>query len=174
MATPPSAADPGSTPGFGVAGLSRSVGGVPRVLKLPGRASVPLDPVGVAGDGGIDIPDDPSRAGWWAAGSAPGDPLGSTVLVGHLDSATHGLGAFAALLDISLGDEVSILDSTGAVFQYVVTGREQITKAALPPSLFTMRGTARLVLITCGGRFDLATHHYEDNVIVTAQPRVTS
>lgn len=146
-------------------------GGVPQLLGLPGRADVPVDPVGVGLEHGIDIPEDPTRAGWWAAGSAPGDPSGSTVLVGHLDSASRGLGAFAALLDLRLGDQVTVRDSEGTVRAYVVTARDQLSKADLPASVFATDGPPRLVLVTCGGRFDPVAHHYDDNVIVTAEPR---
>ena len=159
-----------ATPQFAVGPVAPVSGGVPTELRLAGRLRVSLDPVGVSADGNVEIPGDPAHAGWWAAGSAPGDPAGSTVLVGHLDSGTRGLGAFAALLDVSLGDEVQIVDASGAVFRYAITGRQQVSKAALPASVFSREGTPRLVLITCGGRFDPRTHHYDDNIIVTAQP----
>lgn len=166
----PQAAPSPATPQFAVAPAAPVSGAVPTELRLAGRLRVPLDPVGVSTDGNVEIPGDPSHAGWWAAGPAPGDPAGSTVLVGHLDSATRGLGAFAALLDVSLGDEVQVIDASGAVFRYAITGRQQVSKTALPASVFSREGTPRLVLITCGGRFDPRTHHYDDNIIVTAQP----
>ena len=31
----------------------------------------------------------------------------------------------------------------------------------------------RLVLITCGGRFDPLTHRYDDNLVVVGQPEVS-
>jgi hypothetical protein len=164
----PDAEDAGRATAFSVP--SPTVTGAPPVeLRLPGR-TVPLDPVGVAPDGSVDVPDDPSRAGWWAAGSAPTDPSGTTVLVGHLDSATQGIGAFAALLDLPANTSLSVVDSTGSVHRYRVTTREQLVKTALPASVFARDGGPRLVLITCGGTFDRATHHYEDNVVVTAVP----
>jgi len=170
QAVPSQAVPSQATPQFAVAPVAPVSGGVPTELRLAGRLRVPLDPVGVSTDGNVEIPGDPAHAGWWAAGSAPGDPAGPTVLVGHLDSATRGLGAFAALLDVSLGDEVQIVDASGAVFRYAISGRQQVSKAALPASVFSREGTPRLVLITCGGRFDPRTHHYDDNIIVTAQP----
>ncbi len=162
-----------ATPQFAVEPAAAVSGGVPTELRLAGRLQVPVDPVGVLADGNVEIPADPSHAGWWAAGSAPGDPAGATVLVGHLDSATRGLGAFAALLDVSLGDEVQVSDASGAVSRYAISGRQQVSKAALPASVFSREGAPRLVLVTCGGRFDPRTHHYDDNIIVTAQPLPT-
>lgn len=164
----PSVTETASAPEFLAPSATGTVGGMPVTLGLPGRGEVPIDPVGVTPEQGVGIPDDPSRAGWWAAGSAPGDATGSTVLVGHLDSAAHGLGAFAALLDLALGDKVTVRDSSGTDWTYTVTGREQLAKTALPATIFTTQGPPRLVLVTCGGRFDPVAHHYDDNVIVTA------
>lgn len=156
------------TPAFSV--QSPAVAGAPPVeLRLPGRA-VRVDPVGVAADGSIGVPDDPSRAGWLVTGSAPADSAGSTVLVGHLDSATQGIGAFAALLDLPANTSLTVVDSEGGVHRYRVTSRQQLVKTDLPATLFARDGSPRLVLITCGGAFDRATHHYDDNVVVTAVP----
>ncbi len=162
------APDSPGTPAFSVP--APAVAGAPPVeLRLPGR-TVRVDPVGVAADGSIDVPDDPSRAGWLVTGSAPADPAGSTVLVGHLDSATKGIGAFAALLDLPANTSLSVVDSQGDVHRYRVTSRQQLVKAGLPATLFAREGSPRLVLITCGGAFDRTTHHYDDNVVVTAVP----
>jgi len=35
---------------------------------------------------------------------------------------------------------------------------------------FARSGPPRLRLITCGGSYDRATHHYRSNVVVTAVP----
>ena len=52
---------------------------------------------------------------------------------------------------------------------YRVTARRELGKAALPADLFATDGPPRLVLVTCGGRFDRTTRHYTDNVIVYAE-----
>ena len=39
---------------------------------------------------------------------------------------------------------------------------------ALPSSIYTRSGPARLVLVTCGGPFDARSGHYRDNIVVTA------
>ena len=55
--------------------------------------SAPVIPVGVAADGTLGIPDNPAVVGWWAGGGSPGQASGTTVLVGHVDSAAQGPGA---------------------------------------------------------------------------------
>ena len=41
------------------------------------------------------------RVGWWDGSAQVGDPYGSTVLAGHVDSREQGLGVFAALLEVA-------------------------------------------------------------------------
>ncbi len=48
------------------------------------------------------------------------------------------------------------------------------TALSLNGSRPTPAGPPRLVLITCDGPFDPVGHHYDDNVIVTAEPRPLS
>jgi hypothetical protein len=43
-------------------------------------------------------------------------------------------------------------------------------KRALPTGIWTREGSARLVLVTCGGPFDRATGRYRDTIVVTAVP----
>lgn len=116
------------------------------------------------------VPTDPSRVGWWSGGAAPGDASGSVVLVGHLDSATQGLGVFAALLDVALSEPLVITDTSGKSHRYVVSSRTQVARTALPASLFDRSGPRQLVMITCGGRYDRTAHRYDDNVVVVARP----
>jgi hypothetical protein len=142
--------------------------GEPVRVTLPGK-TVPLVPVGVLADGSMEIPDDVHTAGWWVGGAAPGEPRGSVVLVGHLDSATQGIGDFAALLNLQQGQRVEVSDADGHSAAYTVTERQQLSKTALPAELFRADSAPRLVLITCGGRFDPVTH-YTDNIIVIATP----
>ena len=43
-------------------------------------------------------------------------------------------------------------------------------KEALPTEMYSLRGTARLVLVTCGGPFNEHDGSYRDNIVVTAVP----
>lgn len=143
--------------------------GDPIRVSMP-SVSAPVVPVGLLADGSMQIPDDVRTVGWWVAGAAPGDRTGNVVLVGHLDSARSGLGAFVALLDVPAGSQVILTDERGHSKAYTVVQRQQIVKSRLPASLFDTSSSLRLVLITCGGRFDPVTHSYEDNIVVIAEP----
>jgi hypothetical protein len=117
----------------------------------------------------MDIPSDVRTVGWWTGGAAPGDPSGSVLLVGHIDSATQGLGVFAVLPSLSPGQRITVTDVEGRPFVYAVVSRRQVAKAELRPEELVSPTSGGLVLVTCGGRYDPRTH-YSDNVIVYAEP----
>jgi len=146
-------------------------------VLLPTRLGMPRQgvqaailPVGVTRLRGLDLPPDPDTVGWWAGGTAPGQDVGSAVLAGHIDAAGYGTGALAALLDVGIGDPVEVTNTAGRVLHYQVTARVSYPKAALPAAVFRTDGPPTLTLITCGGPFDSATHHYRDNIVVSAAP----
>jgi Sortase domain len=140
--------------------------GVPAQLALPAqRTTAPVVATEVDADGELDIPAAPATVGWWA-GSAPAGTAGPTVLAGHVDSASRGVGALAALRDVRVGDPVVLTDTAGGRHGYVVTARRTYAKYALPREAFT---AAPLVLITCGGPFDRDRGHYRDNIVVYAR-----
>lgn len=59
----------------------------------------------------------------------------------------------------------------GNVRRYRVTGRRQFPKSSLPANaVFSQDVEERLVLITCGGRFDRARRRYDDNIVIFAVP----
>ena len=146
-------------------------GTVPVAIELPGHgAGAPVVPTATGPDGAVTVPDPPSTVGWWSPGALAGAASGTTVLVGHVDSAASGLGVFAVLRDVAVGERVLLRGADGRLLTYQVTGRRQAGKAALPADLFAPGGPPRLALVTCGGRFDRATRHYTDNVVVYAIP----
>ena len=146
-------------------------GTVPVSLALPGRGvSAPVVAVATGPDGTLTVPDPPTTVGWWAPGALAGASTGTAVLVGHVDSAAAGLGTFAVLREVAVGERVVLRGADDRAQAYRVTARRRLGKAALPADLFATGGPPRLVLITCGGRFDPATRHYTDNVIVYAEP----
>ena len=132
---------------------------------------LPVDPVGVDEAGQMALPDTAERTGWYRFGSAPGSPAGATVIAGHVDSWTSGLGQFSRLRDVPPGAEVSVTTADGAAHRYQVVEVVRVDKREAPVGQwFDRTGSPRLVLVTCGGTFDRGTGHYRDNVIVTAVP----
>lgn len=149
-------------------------GPVPPVgLAIPALGvAVPIDPVGVQADGQMEIPPLAERAGWYRFGAAPGEAQGTAVVAAHVDSvASAGLGPFARLGDLAIGDVVEVTLEDGTVRRFAVAGVASVPKTAVEWSdVFVRDGSPRLVLVTCGGSFRRDVRSYADNIIVTADP----
>ena len=143
----------------------------------PGRLVLPalgvdavVVPVGVEAGGALTIPDNARVIGWWSGGAAPGSPVGTVLMAGHVDSAQAGPGALARLSQAPVGARLTVR-GPGSEMTYVVQARRRYLKQVLPwRTLFAQGETPRLVLVTCGGDFDYRTRHYTDNVVVIATP----
>ena len=152
-------------------GAPASAAGLPERLYLPGASAPAIVHPVVSRDGVLAVPENPADVGWWAGGARPGDPIGTLVIDGHVDSATLGIGALGRLSQLKSGDRITLDTSTGARIAYRVSALRVFEKASgLPASLFDRSGPARLVLISCGGPFDQAAKSYLDNIAVVALP----
>jgi hypothetical protein len=146
----------------------------PRPVRLRlGRLGIdaPISPVGIdVRHGTLAIPGSLRRLGWWSDSSAPTARSGSVLVAGHVDGANSRIGAFFPLRLAHAGDVVDVTTANEAVHRYVVTSIRRYPKRRLPLDIYSRSGAPRLVLVTCGGRFDPVTGHYPDNVVVTARP----
>jgi hypothetical protein len=132
---------------------------------------MPVQATGVRADGQMDLPPDPGVIGWYQFGALPGDPAGSAVLGGHVDSVELGTGPLARLADVPVGAEVVVTGGDGTPVRYEVASVQRIQKAALPTDvLFAPDGPPQLAIVTCGGRYLPDAGGYEDNVVVLAVP----
>ncbi|MFF5156839.1 class F sortase [Streptomyces sp. NPDC000348] len=129
-----------------------------------------VEAVGVTRRGAMTVPEDPSVAGWYRYGPAPGSPQGSAVLVGHVDGDTGDLGEFAALYEVRRGDRVEVRRARAEPVVYRVVSRTTVPKDELPPSVFRRTGSPVLTLITCAPPFVPERGGYLSNLVVTAEP----
>ena len=143
---------------------------VPEKLTLQGGASAPVKPATTVG-GELQVPTDVSHVGWWDGSASAGDPFGSTVIAGHLDSATGGIGFFAKLLRINVGTKVT-LEGSDHRMTYRVVAVQTVAKEALASDsrAFDQTGAHRLVLITCTGTYRPDRGGYDRNLVVIARP----
>ena len=141
---------------------------VPVELILPGREKAKVVPVSTA-DGELQVPKHVEHLGWWDGSSWLGDPFGATVIAGHVDSATEGLGFFAQLLEIRRDDRVQVLGSSGQRQTFEVTSVRTVAQNALAgdSKALSQTGDHRLVMITCTGAYRPG-RGYESNLVVTA------
>jgi LPXTG-site transpeptidase (sortase) family protein len=168
---PMESGSPSVLPGrVGTPAASQRIRFVPTEVLLPGGSHAPVLPASTV-DGQLVVPERVQRVGWWDGGAEAGDPFGSVVLAGHVDSATDGIGYFARLLKVKAG-EVVVLRGDGHSASYKVNSVVSVPKNALATEsgAFDQTGDHRLVLITCTGAYDRARGGYEQNLVVSAAP----
>ncbi len=114
--------------------------------------------------GALGVPADPADVGWWMPSTA------ELVIDGHVDMEGVGPGALYEVRNLRPGATVAVR-TAGGLEHWKIDGVRTYQKGRLPAGLFHWQGAqARLVIITCGGPFDYATHHYYDNVVAYGVP----
>jgi LPXTG-site transpeptidase (sortase) family protein len=156
----------------GTVAKSARVRFVPRQIELPSGHSAVVEPEQTV-DGVLQIPLDIQRVGWWGGSAYAGDPFGSTVIAGHVDSRLQGLGFFAELLLMQVGDLITLRSDTHTL-TYRVVSATLVSKDALASDneALDQRGPHRLVLITCSGQWHPEVRSYASNLVVVADPVV--
>lgn len=173
FALPPATLPPGGPP----AGLAHppasggaTVGVSPWHVDIPSLgvdAPLVVSPV-VAGF--LSIPPNVHRVALWNGGALPGDRQGTVLLASHVNWWDQGPGVFYRLSTIRPRSLVIVTGAPGMVTRWSVTSLQVMLHRDIPQSIFTKTGQSRLVLVTCGGPYNPATHSYIDNVVVTATP----
>jgi sortase (surface protein transpeptidase) len=144
---------------------------VPVNLEIP-ELNVHSDllQLGLNPDQTVQVPplEKDSRAGWYKYSPTPGQ-LGPSVILGHVDSKKYGPGVFFKLGALRPGNTLSVTrsDRTTAVFR--VDRVVSYPKNSFPTlEVYGNTDSAQLRLITCGGKFDISSHNYEDNIVAYA------
>jgi len=123
--------------------------------------------LGLARGGAMQVPSSTTVAGWYTGSPRPG-AVGSAIIVGHIDSET-GPGVFYKLSELRSGDDVFVKRADGSTAEFRVTSTQTYLKDHFPTqTVYGPTPDAQLCLITCGGAFDPATHHYLSNIVVYA------
>lgn len=146
----------------------------PVVPSPPVRVVIPaigvdstLENLALDGAGKLAAPEDYRSAGWFAAGTEPGQP-GPAVIAGHVDS-TDGPAVFARLDELGADDEIQVVRQDGSTVSFVVAGTETYPKDEFPTaSVYGPVPGPELRLVTCDGLFDRSVGHYVDNLVVYA------
>lgn len=152
-------------------GLTRSE---PSRIVIPKiGVDAPVMGLGVNDDGTLQVPPlkQAQRAGWYRLGPSPGE-LGSSVIVGHVDSKEIGPAVFYKLGALRVGDTIKVTRKDKKVVTFVVEGVKAYPKSDFPSDLvYGATPNATLRLVTCGGQFDKKIGSYLSNVIVFAKMR---
>lgn len=127
-----------------------------------------IQTVGTMPNGSIGIPSNAADVAWFA-GSAPMATTGTAVVVGHVDTHVFGPGVFRGLKGLVKGDALYV-SIDGRIGQYTVTGSEVYPEGTdrMDEIIGLRKGKARLVLITCDGKWDQSVKRYTDRLVVFA------
>lgn len=144
----------------------------PRPVSPPVRlrihaigVSTAIVPLGLNRDRTVQVPTDPSRAGWYRLGTSPGQ-VGSAVILGHVDS-MKGPAVFYRLRTLVKGDQADVVLADGSVVVFRVTRLVTYQNKDFPKKqVYGNHGRPTLTLVTCGGDYDRAAGGYQANVVV--------
>jgi sortase (surface protein transpeptidase) len=146
----------------------------PKPVAAPVSLTIPLIGVqtqlitlGLTSTGALQVPSTTSVAGWYTGSPRPG-AIGSSIIVGHIDS-FKAPGVFFRLRELAAGDKVYVKRADGTLVEFRVTLVQQYLKDHFPTeAVYGPVPDPELRLITCGGVFDPATGHYLSNIVVYA------
>ncbi|HET6213395.1 MAG TPA: class F sortase [Micromonosporaceae bacterium] len=143
----------------------------PVAIAIPQIAlTAPVVATGVERDGSVSVPPlgMPSVTGWYRLGPSPGE-AGGAVIVGHVDSRKSGPAVFFNLGALKRGATIEVTRRDRTVVVFMVDGVRSYPKRGFPvDEVYGPLDRPTLRLITCGGKFDVKKHSYQDNVIVFA------
>ncbi|WP_091537533.1 class F sortase [Modestobacter sp. DSM 44400] len=141
----------------------------PQQVRIPAiGVDSSLASLGVDAAGALVPPADFAQAGWYSAGTVPGD-VGPAVIAGHVDDYT-GPAVFYRLEELTVGDAVQVIRSDGRTVDFRVTRVAQYPKDDFATDeVYGPTTGPELRLITCGGTFDTSRRSYRDNVVVYAR-----
>ncbi len=177
LQAPESSGPPPSRPSTTITPLiTSSVGSAPRTSSEEPPTTVtigslgvtlPVQPVGIAADGQMALPPNPSEVGWYRFGPSPSSPEGAVVLAAHVDSRTYGPGPLARAAALAPGSTI-VVATGGRSISYTVTDVIAVEKKDLDLALiFDRTGPPRLHLVTCGGEY-VRGQGWTSNVTVIA------
>jgi sortase (surface protein transpeptidase) len=144
-------------------------GRLPIAISIPSiGVQSPIVGLGLNADGTVEVPTSFHEAGWYKYGVEPGQN-GPSVYLGHADSVS-GPGVFYKLGALRPGAHVVVQRADGKLVTFVITGVRQYSKTAFPTlDVYADTPIPTIRLVTCGGAFDSATHHYLSNIVAFGQ-----
>jgi len=127
------------------------------------------EPLGLAPNQEIEVPEAYDMVGWYKYGPTPGE-IGPSVVLGHVDSAARGPEVFYRLRELEVGDNIEIDREDGTTVVFEVERLETVSQSSFPTEeVYGNIDYAGLRLITCSGVFNHGIRRYSHNLIVFAR-----
>ncbi|WP_338898389.1 class F sortase [Streptomyces sp. TG1A-60] len=162
----PSASSSTSTPESVAEALPPSPPSRVRIRSI--RVDAPLMGLGLTPAGSLDVPpaEKKNLAGWYAAGTTPGE-RGTAIVAGHVDNA-DGPAVFYHLGALKRGAPIEVDRRDGGIAVFTVDAVEVYDARDFPDEkVYGAAPRPELRVITCGGGYSRSTG-YQGNVVVFA------
>ncbi|MGI5373454.1 class F sortase [Streptomyces sp. CA-251387] len=140
-----------------------------RLLIPKISVNAPFTDLAIGPSGQLEPPPahDINLVGWHAKGASPGE-RGTSVIAGHVDTATSAA-VFARLSELEKGDDFQVVRADGRRASFVVDSVEQFDKDTFPSKrVYGDTPSAQVRLITCAGDYDRRARDYTANLVVFA------
>ncbi|HEY8992941.1 MAG TPA: class F sortase [Candidatus Microsaccharimonas sp.] len=139
----------------------------PVQLTIDGiHVSAPVNAVGLAKNGDMDIDSNATQVAWYKLGPKPGEE-GSAVIAGHYGWLDGVPSVFNDLNKLSKGDRISTTGDDGAIKTFAVTRTAIYSPDRDATDVFRSDdGKAHLNLITCQGTWVNSAHTYTERLVV--------
>lgn len=140
----------------------------PIKLELPSiYVSAPIYGVGLAPNGAMDTIDNARDIAWYQYSSIPGQE-GNALLAGHRDWGKQ-LGTLFYMETMDIGEELIITYEDGHKETFQLVSNEIYLASEVPEHVMELDGESRITIITCGGKFNRKTGHYDSRVVAVFQ-----
>lgn len=146
---------------------------LPVRLKIPKiNIDAPVESVGLAPDGAMDVPSGPWSTAWFNLGPRLGEK-GSAVIDGHSGWKNNLPAVFDNLYKLDKGDKIYIEDESDETFVFVVRELRMYGKDDETRDVFISNdGKSHLNLITCSGAWDSIEQSSSDRLVVFADMEI--
>lgn len=149
--------------------IAKAPTGLPIKIQIPSiKVNTVIRYVGLAKDGSMGVPSNPSETAWYTLGPKPGE-TGSAVIAGHVNWWYGAKGVFEHLNDIKKGAKITVLDDKGKTTTFIVRSKHEYGQNEDASSVFISDdGTSHLNLVTCAGIWNKLTKSYSKRLVVFA------
>lgn len=141
-----------------------------RVVIASIGVNAKVEQVGKTAAGAMATPKALANLGWYSLGAKPGS-AGNAVFAGHVNNSLGFPGVFKKLSEIKKGDTFDVVGEEGERLTYRVETITSYQEEEAPlEEIFTKTGPSNVILITCEGAWDEATHTFDKRLVVVAEP----
>ena len=147
--------------------LEQATSGLPVRLKIPSiNVDAPVEYVGLAPNGAMDVPKERANVAWFNLGQRPGEN-GSAVIAGHYGWKNGKASVFDNLYKLRKGDKLYIEDDKRVIVSFVVRETRRYDPNADASDVFGSNdGKSHLNLITCEGVWDRVSKTYSKRLVI--------